>query len=456
VRLLSLGLVAAASLASLPAIAQTSDLFVTIYNDDMALVRDAREISFVEGRSVVEFENVSASILPQTVALTATDVTVLEQNFDYDLLTPAKLLEKAVGQRIRIVRTNPGNGAETSEIAEVLSVNDGAVLRIGDRIEVLRDDGLPTRLIFDGVPPNLRARPTLSVDLQTGTSGTRQTELRYLTAGLHWEADYVGIFDEAGGRLDLQAWITLRNTSGTAYPNARTRLVAGRLNLQPANFGQQRRRGAIRTAGTEPTGQQSLADYYLYDLPQATTIANRQNKQVAFADVAGIPASKSYRYVASGFGNMLEPESALISIEFSNSKASGIGIPLPAGIVRMYARDTANKAQFIGEDHLEHSPAGSQLAFDIGEAFDVTAQATVLEQSPGSFLNDGFVRMRYVFRNARKEPAHVLFEQSGLDRDWTLNEASQPGRERDAFTLQWDIEVPANGETTLTFQVDRN
>jgi len=454
VRRPSLALIATAHLAAAAAHAQTPDLTVTIYNDDIALVHDVREIAFESGRSVIEFKDVSASILPQTVALTASDVTVLEQNFDYDLLTPEKLLEKAVGQRVRIVRTNPGNGAETSEVADVLSVNDGAVLRIGERIEVLRDDGLPTRVIFDKVPPNLRARPTLSVDLQTRTPGSRSAELRYLTTGLAWKADYVGVFDEANERIDFQGWITLSNDSGTAYPNARTLLVAGNLNLVGGAFDWSRRARSPRTAGSEPSPQRPLADYYIYDLPQRTTIANHQNKQVAFVDAAGVPAHKSYRYVANSFLNMEDPESAVVGIEFSNAAASGLGVPLPAGIARMYARDSASKAQFIGEDQLEHSPAGSQLAFDIGEAFDVTAQAEIVEQSQGSFFKDGFVRMKYVFRNARKAPARVLFEQGGLYADWKLNAESSPSKQRDAFTLQWQLDVPANGETTLTYRID--
>jgi hypothetical protein len=151
---------------------------------------------------------------------------------------------------------------------------------------------------------------------------------------------------------------------------------------------------------------------------------------------------------------MEQPESAVIAIEFSNASAAGLGLPLPAGIVRMYARDSQSKAQFIGEDLLEHSPAGSQLAFDIGEAFDVTAQAQVLEQSSGSLIKDGFVRMEYVFRNARKTAARVVFEQGGLYSDWELEEESLPGKKRDAYTLQWEIEVPANAETKLTFRID--
>ncbi len=451
----SLALLSSVLLAATSAFAQAQDLTITIYNDDIALVRDVREIAFETGRSVVEFKDVSALILPQTVALSADDVTVLEQNFDYDLLSPAKLLEKAVGQRVRIVRTNPGNGAETSEIAEVLSVNDGAVLKIGERIEILRDDGLPTRVIFDKVPPNLRARPTLSVDLQTKTAGTRRAELRYLTNGMQWKADYVGVFDEKNERLDFQGWITLMNHSGTSYPDARAYLVAGDLNLvTSASSWRGRTRSTQRSAGTEASPQATLADYYLYELPQRTTISDRQTKQVAFIDAGGVHASKIYRYVANYFSNMESPESATFAVEFSNAKASGMGLPLPAGIVRMYARDSQAKAQFIGEDLLEHTPAGSHIAIDVGEAFDVTVQAQIRDASQGAFWNGGFASMHYAFRNARKEPVRVVFEQHGLGLDWEVEEESLKGAKRDAFTYRWEVDVPGNGETVLTFKID--
>jgi hypothetical protein len=455
VRGLALSAAALAFLLAAPAAAQTQDLTITIYTDDVALGRDVREIAYEAGRAVVEFPEVSASIMPQTVALTASDVTVLEQNFDYDLLSPAKLMEKAVGQRVRIVRTNPGNGAETSEVAEVLSVNEGAVLRIGSRIEVLRDDGLPTRVIFDRVPPNLRARPTLSVDLQTNTPGKRPTELRYLTRGLLWKADYVGVFDEKAGRIDLQGWITLTNRSGTSYPNARAHLVAGNLNFQSGGAGGGRPRAQTqREAGTEASSQQTLADYYLYDLPHRTTIADRQTKQVGFVDASGAPARKVYRFLANGFPNMDTPASAIVSIDFSNARAAGMGVPLPAGVVRMYARDRQAKAQFIGEDAIEHTSAGSQLAIDIGEAFDVTAQSEITDGGVGNFWDDGFVEMKYTFRNARFDPARIVFEQHGLGFDWEIEEESLKGTKRDAFSYRWEVDVPAEGETVLSFRVD--
>ena len=202
-------------IANPPAIAADRTLSVTIYADDLALVTDQREVEVKGGRQRIEFQDVSAQIRPETVSLTAGDISIIEQNFDFDLLTPAKLMEKAVGQEITIVRINPANGAETREQAQVLATNGGVVLKIGQRIEVLRDDGLPVRVIFDKVPENLRARPTLSVTIQGARAGIRPAVLSYLTPGLGWKADYVALYDEGAGKIDVQGWVTLTNSSGT-------------------------------------------------------------------------------------------------------------------------------------------------------------------------------------------------------------------------------------------------
>src|SRR3984893_2720668 len=196
-------------------------LSVTIYADDLALVQDRRDIEVKEGRQRIEFTEVSGQIRPETVSLAAADISIIEQNFDFALLTPAKLMEKAVGQEITIVRVNPATGAETREQAQVLATNGGVVLKIGQRIEVLRDDGLPVGVILTKVPDNLRAQPTLSVTVTSPGAGTRPATLSYLTPGLGWRADYVALYDQNSSKIDVQGWITLTNSSGTTYDNAK-------------------------------------------------------------------------------------------------------------------------------------------------------------------------------------------------------------------------------------------
>src|SRR5215475_12813653 len=222
-----LAMTVAASMTGLvPAVSADRTLSVTIYANDLALIQDTRDIQVPSGRQRIEFEDVSAKIRPETVSLTCNDIAIVEQNFDFDLLTPAKLMEKAVGREITLVRVNPSNGAETREQAQVLATNGGVVLKIGDRIEVLRDDGLPVRVIFDKVPDNLRARPTLSVTVDSEHRGSRPATLSYLTPGLGWRADYVALFNEADSKIDVQGWVTLTTSSVTTYADARTLLVA--------------------------------------------------------------------------------------------------------------------------------------------------------------------------------------------------------------------------------------
>jgi hypothetical protein len=437
-------------------------LALTIYNNDLALVQDVRALEFAAGRSRLEFKDVSASIRPETVTLSAAGIDIVEQNFDFDLLTPAKMMEKAVGRQVQIVRTNPGSGAETTETATVLSVNEGVVLKIGERIEVLRADGAPTRVIFDKVPENLRARPTLSVNVQSDKAGRRDATLSYLTTGLSWKADYVALFDEPAGKLDMQGWITLTNRSGTTFTNAVTQLVAGNINIlrtdnyndwQQQRYMLEQQRMAQRRAGNEAQGKRPLADYYLYPIAERTTVADNQTKQVGFLDVDGVAARKVYEYYADWFTSLNEPAHAAVVVRFSNSTNGGLGAQLPAGMVRVYVRDVDGKPRFVGENEIGHVPQGSEVSVKTGEAFDVTVQPTLAKQERASFWRSRY-SMQYLVRNARSQPVTVEVRQAGLWRNGTVLEESIKSTRPDAYTLQWAVPVAANGETKLTFTVE--
>ncbi len=432
-------------------------LSMTIYNDNMALIDDVRVMPVTAGRLRLEFKDVSAQIIPQTVSLTGPGITVIEQNFDYDLLTPTKMLEKAVGQTVKLIRTNPGNGAETTVTAKVLSVNDGAVLQVGDHIEVLRDDGLPTRIIFDKVPDNLRARPTLSVTVASDTPGSKTLGLRYLSRGLAWKADYVGLYDETQKRLNLQGWITLSNNSGINYQNVRTQLVAGSLNMG-GGYPQPRGRSGQASGLTEYDDnggdEERIGDYYLYNLPERTTIAHSQQKQVNFLNASSVAAQKIYAASASGFNSQQNAQNTSVVLDLANSKAGGLGMALPAGAVRLYANDQQGRAQFLGEDRVDHTPVGSGIQWTVGQAFDVTTQSTVVDQTQGDWWRGGSVKMRYAFRNARPENVEVVFDQQGMrDVDWKIAETSHKGEKLNADTYRWTIAIPAKGETILEFRV---
>jgi hypothetical protein len=453
---LALGL----SLAALAASAEEArpDLSLTIYNNDLALVQDVRTLDVVKGRQTLEFKDVSASIRPETVALSGQGLGVVEQNFDFDLLTPEKLMEKAVGHEVEVVRTNPGDGKEARETATVLSTNSGVVLRIGNRIEVLRDDGAPTRVIFNGVPENLRAQPTLSVVVDAANAGPRKTTLSYLTKGLAWKADYVTLFDEAKGALDIQGWITLTNSSGTTYHDAKLQLVAGEVQtVDPEQEQPAWRRpppGQVGgRAGSEASAQARLADFYLYPLPQRTTVADNQTKQVGLLEAKGVKAHKAYLYRTDWFQSLQQPDHAEVVLDFANSGAAGLGAPLPAGVVRVYARDPEGEPKFVGESRIEHTPQGSEILIKTGEAFDVTVQPTVVSQTAQGRTRTRYA-MSYLIKNAKGEPVKVEIRQGGLGSYGKVVAESLTSTRIDAYTLGWEVPVAANGETTLTFTVD--
>jgi hypothetical protein len=445
-----IGLVPVAAIAA----GGDKQLTLTIYNKDLALVEHVRDLEVPAGRQRVEFIGVSAQIVPETVSFLAPNLRLIEQNFDYDLLTPDKLMEKAVGKTVQLIRVNPATGVETAELAQVLSTEGGTVLRIGSRIEVLREDDLPARVVFDKVPENLRAQPTLSVLVDAAGAVKETARLTYLTRGLTWAADYVLLFDEARSLAGLQGWITLHNTSGTSFANARAQLVAGDVNLASSEdqwwqmWASRRNASNQRAAGTENTGRQRLGDYYVYPIEQLTTVANNQTKQVSFIDVDGVKAGKAYEITFYGFASSDEPQSAEVRVRFTNSKAAGLGEQLPSGVVRVYSRDARGQPQFIGEDHIGHTSAGSELAIKVGDAFDVSVQPT-LEQTNRVSRRKVEYTMSYLLRNARAEPVTVTLRQDGLWRENSVLQESARGRRTDADSFAWDIPVPANGEATL-------
>ena len=458
------------------------DVAVTIYNNGQALVQDVRQLSIPTGRTRIEFPDVSARIRPETLSFSAPGAGIIEQNFDFDLLTPTKLMEKAIGQTVTLIRTNPATGAETRERATVLSTAGGVVVRIGDRIEVLRDDGLPVRVIFDGVPPNLRARPTLSVNVLSERGGTRPAAIRYLTPGLDWSADYVALYDEGRDTVDMQGWVTLSNQTGTTFYDSDTLLVAG----SPGDSGNRRppppprrSRGEL-DPGTETADRERLGDYYLYPIAGRTTIANNQTKQVSFLDVQAVPARRVYSTRVDWLQNQDVPQQVASSIGFSTSRAQGLGDALPAGTVRFYQRDARGTPQFIGENGIGHTPMGSELTLKTGDAFDVFMQAEderreridegawerlaryrvidedarIREAQVDRAVEYWATTMRYTLTNAKPTPVTVELTQSGLDRGWwsrdyRVTSEDVPGEQLNADSRKYAITVPANGERVV-------
>jgi hypothetical protein len=451
-------------------------------------VQDVRSVAIAKGRSRIEFPDVSAMIRPETLSFAADGTGIVEQNFDFDLLTPQKLMEKAIGRTVTLLRTNPATGVETRERATVLSTAGGVVVQIGDRIEVLRDDGLPVRVIFDEVPPNLRARPTLSVTLESSRAGTRPASLRYLTPGLGWSADYVALYDEGKGTVDMQGWVTLTNQTGTTFHDADTLLVAG----NPAGGNAQaiyRGRRPVPAPppppgkfvpGTETADRERLGDFYLYPIAGRTTIANNQTKQVSFLDVQGVPAGKVYGRTVGWMSSEPQPVPVVSQIAFRTLKEGGLGDALPAGTVRFYQRDKVGNPQFIGENGIGHTPMGSELTLSTGDAFDIYGQSEVESRQTisgeeweksarwrvikdGQVVSQGEVErpktfyrttMRYTLTNAKPQPVDVELVQAGLDHGWwggdfRVTSEDVAGEQLNADRRKYVISVPANGKRVV-------
>ena len=337
--------------------------------------------------------------------------------------------------------------------AFMLATNSGVVLKIGQHIEVLRDDGLPVRVIFDKVPENLRARPTLSVTVIGAHAGQRHATLSYLTPGLGWKADYVALFDEGSGKIDVQGWVTLTNSSGATYENAQTLLVAGSPDEAgdsgQGNYRPTRTRSTLQNPGTESGSRERLGDYYLYPLAERTTIADLQTKQVSFLDVHGIPAEHGYEFQNRWLATSDTAVSERSVYSFSSSAHAGLGDQLPAGILRFYMRDKRGDPQFIGESRIDHTPMGSTLSLATGDAFDVKVKPIVAKRTRISTF-DWQTDMRYELSNALPKSVVVRLTQQGLWGESSIKAESLKSTRPDAESAEWAVTVPANGSVNVT------
>ena len=434
---------------------------VTIYNENLALVRDRRLIHIANGSSTLAFRDVSARIRPETAMLKSHNdpgkLQVYEQNFDYDLLSPQKLLEKQVGKSVVIMRTV--NSVEISEPAEVLSANNGVVLKIGERIET----GIPGRIVYPGVPENLRDRPTLVMSLYNQGVEQQEVELSYLTGGLGWKADYVAQLNATDDLLDLAGWVTLSNVSGASYRNASVQLVAGDVNqardeMQPLRS--MARAEKVMALGASGMAEESLLEYHLYTLPRPTTIAENQTKQVSLLSAVAVPVRKQLLlrgadyYYQSSQGDLGQKMKVAVYLEFDNRESAHLGLPLPKGVIRVYKQDSAGNAQFVGEDRIDHTPKNEKVRLKLGEAFDVTADKKQTDFKRLANPARGMFESAYeiLLKNAKNEAVTVTVQEP-IPADWKMLEENHPHEKASSNTAVWKVNVPAQGRATLSYRV---
>ncbi|GAB4087342.1 DUF4139 domain-containing protein [Hydrogenophaga soli] len=448
-------------------LADQTQVAVTIYNENLALVKDQRKLQLKTGPLALAFRDVSARMRPETALLRSVSAPgslyVQEQNFDFDLLTPQKLLEKYVGRTVQLVRTHPTTGAETTEQAQVLAANNGIVLQVGPRIETGTPNG---RIVYSDVPPNLRDRPTLVMSLDNSGTTQQDVELSYLTSGLAWKADYVVELNAADTALDLSGWVTLTNTSGATYRNAKLQLVAGDVNQVAPALQNLARAQVYPAAAPAPMAkremaEESLFEYHLYTLQRPTTIAENQTKQVALLAAAAVPARKELLlrgadyYYRSSFGDLGQKLKASVYMEFDNKESAHLGQPLPKGIVRVYKKDSAGNAQFVGEDRIDHTPKNEKVRLKLGEAFDVTAdkKQTDFKKLPNTerYNNQFETAFELVLKNAKKEAVTVTVQEP-IPGDWKMLSENHPSTKATSNTAVWKVNVPAEGSTTLSYR----
>ena len=435
-------------------------LAVTIYGGGLALVRDQRAAVLKQGGNRLAFEGVGRQMIPSSAVLgSGAGVRVAEIDYDFDLLTPEALLRRSVGREVEVVRTHPTTGEDTVETATLLGAEGGVVLRYRDRVEI----GMPGRLVFKHLPEDLRPLPSLVAGVDSDAAGRRELELSYLTTGLSWQADYVVALDETTGRLDIAGRATLTNVSGTDYREASVGLIAGQVNRvsQPAPRPQYRTMemaAAMPADAASMPAREAVGDLHLYRLERPVTIDDRQTKQVALLAAEGVPFVREYIseagvQVFGGQRGEPRPSHPQVVLEFDNAEKDGPGIPLPAGVARVYTGDSTGAMRLLGEDQIDNTPVGESVKLTPGEAFDVTVKRRQTDFVRAG-LPDGVFESAYRLevKNAKTEEITVKLVEV-IPGDWKILEENASHQTESADRLVWRLVVPAKRTAELTYRV---
>jgi hypothetical protein len=439
-----------------------ADLAVTVYNSSIALIRDIREFALPAGESDLHFIDIAATVNPATVHFRSlTDpsrVSVLEQNYEYDLLEPEKLLRKYVGREVTLVRVRSENGTtkEDEVKATLVSYNNGPIWKIGNEyVTGLHQD----HLRFPELPSNLYSRPTLVWKLLNRGGPRHRIEASYLAGGLSWQSDYVLTVGRDDKTADLDGWVTLTNASGTAFRDAKLQFVAGDLNrVQPAARKQAMEMMADARAAAPSMVQEAFSEYHLYTLGRRTTIANQETKQLALLNGTSVPVEK--RYIVDGqsfyYRNRHSPgapikDNVQVFYRLRNDAKSGLGAPMPAGVVRVYQADSKGGLQFVGEDRIDHTPKDETLDLKIGNAFDI-----VCERNQADFekISDMVYEMEFAItlRNHKTTPVVVQVNEP-VGGTWRMIRSTHEWQKTAAWAAQFTVPVQADGTATLKYRV---
>jgi hypothetical protein len=433
-----------------------TDLSLTVYNSDLALVRDVREVTLPAGDFRLNFMDVAASMNPATVHFRSlTDpgrLSVLEQNYEYDLLDPQKLLAKYVGRDLKVM------WGPTEVKATLLADNNGPVWKIGDEIVTGFNPGV---MHFPELPANLYDRPTLLWTLENSGPQRQKVEASYLATRFAWSADYVLTANRDETAADLDGWVTLTNNSGTGFQNAQLQLVAGELNRAVPPERAFKEMDAIRaqTAGAPaPFQQEAFSEYHLYTLGRRTSVLNNESKQVSLLDASSIPLMKTYEVNGQQYyyRSAMRPGAPVkdpvqMYYKFKNEEKANLGMPLPAGTVRVYQSDSRGNVLFAGEDRIDHTPKDEQISLHVGNAFDVVAER---KQTDFKMLSNQVYEMEYeiTLRNHKTTPITVEVNEP-IGGDWEMLNSSYKWTKTAAFAAQFVVPVEKDGASVLRYRV---
>lgn len=471
------------------------DVQVTIYNSDFALVKETRTLDLAQGLNVTRFSDVTSLVEPDSVVLRdlkdADAVRILEQDYEADPLSEGALLRRYEGKTIQFRSINPATGAV--EITSGKIIRSGytgqaagwrmargfqpfgvetsptsPIVEVGGKVMF----ALPGQPLFEPLAGDAILRPTLLWRLWSAGAGTRSLEVSYLTGGLRWEATYNLVAPEKGDSFDLVGWVTLENQSGAEFPDAHVKLMAGDVSkVQPAMYAMEGK--AMRAEMAAPAGvtEKAFDEYHLYTLGEATTLRERETKQVEFCRRAAVPGRRLYVYdgaesvayggyvndaarATPGFGAEGNTKIAAF-LEFRNDKASGLGLPLPKGTLKIYRADSDGRREFIGENAIDHTPADETVRVRLGNAFDLKGQRRQTDFKVDNSRQTATEAFEIKVRNHKKEAVEVrVVEHLYRWSSWKIGQSSDPYDKTDARTIEFKVKVPPDGEKVVTYRVN--
>jgi hypothetical protein len=421
------------------------DLAVTVYNENLGVVKDKRRFDVGRGVSEVEFTEVASAIDPTSVhlrSLDKSDVDILSQDYRYDLVSTDKLLEKYVDSSIDVAtkdnETKHGSLLSFDPSSMVLRGADGG-LTLLNRAEV-------RQVSLRDLPQGLITRPTLVWRLRAAQAGARDFEVSYMTGEMSWHAEYVAVVTESGSSLDLQGWASVENRSGATYEDAKLKLVAGSIHRAATPPRPYAAEMAMQRVGGVAMTERGFAEYHLYELPERATLANNETKQLSLLSADGVRSVRKFTYDGS-----VDADHVQVRLEFQNDAASGLGMPLPEGVIRAFQRDTDGSLELVGEDRIQHTPRGQTVRVAVGSAFDVAAERkqTDLRQVAKTQIETSY---EITLTNRRKDAMDVTVIEHATG-DWEILKSTHPYQKKDSRTFEFTVRCPPDQPVTVGYTI---